>query len=88
MKKRICGLAAALTAGVCLCTGLSLPASAYQHSEELNQYAVTVGYQVNRERAAYGVYPLYFSSSMDDAAETRAIELASNFSSTRPDGSD
>lgn len=25
---------------------------------------------------------------MDDAAETRAIELASNFSSTRPDGSD
>lgn len=88
MKKRICGLAAVLTAGVCLCTGLSLPASAYQHSEELNQYAVTVGYQVNRERAAYGVYPLYFSSSMDDAAETRAIELASNFSSTRPDGSD
>lgn len=87
MKKRIFGLAAALTAGVCLCTGLSLPVSAIQHSEELNQYVRSVCIQVNRERAAYGAYPLYFSASLDDAAETRAIELASNFSNTRPNGS-
>lgn len=85
MKKWIARLTAVLTAGMCLCTGLSLPASATD-AATLQQYETEVLIQVNRERAAYGLDPLYTAASIQLAAERRAAECITSFSHTRPDG--
>lgn len=85
MKKWIARLTAVLTAGMCLCTGLSLPASATD-AATLQQYETEVLIQVNRERAAYGLDPLYTAASIQLAAEKRAVECITSFSHTRPDG--
>lgn len=68
MKKWIARLIAVLTAGMCLCTGLSLPAAATD-AATLQQYETEVLIQVNRERAAYGLDPLYTAASIQLAAE-------------------
>ena len=90
MKKRICGLAAALTAGVCLCTGLSLPASAVS-LDELGDYSTAAAIQLNRVRAFWGIKPFYTvskDSALAQATLKRAMEYLTTKSDTRPDGSD
>lgn len=90
MKKRICGLAAALTAGVCLCTGLSLPASAVIMND-LNDYCTDAAIQLNRVRAFWGLKPFYSvstDSALAQAVLKRSEEYLTTKSGTRPDGSD
>lgn len=54
---------------------------------DLNQYANEVIEIVNKERAAEGLDPLSYNSTLSTAAFLRAEELVESFSHDRPDGS-
>lgn len=81
------GLTAAVTAAVCLGSIPTLAVKTNTDDAALKRYANQVIVLVNRERAAYGLYPLYGSAIMQTAAAERAEECTELFDHTRPDGS-
>ena len=55
--------------------------------ESSSDFGSSVLALVNSYRSSAGFSPLKYSSAMQKAADTRAMECASSFSHTRPDGS-
>lgn len=68
---------------------LTLPTAhgaAVYESDELREYAYQVAAIVNRERQANGLPMLRYSDTLSEAANTRAREIQTYFSHTRPNG--
>lgn len=61
--------------------------SSSSDSTSTNTYAAQVLNLVNEERAKSGLSPLTLDASASSAAQTRAKEIVSTFSHTRPNGS-
>ena len=60
--------------------------SALYDSEELAGYAERIAGLVNSERESYGLDPVALSPVLSEAANTRAKEIITSFSHTRPNG--
>jgi len=59
-----------------------------KNDTDTSQYLQEVLDLVNKERAEAGLAPLALDEKLNEAAKVRAQEITSNFSHTRPDGTD
>ncbi len=92
MKRLSTKIIAVTVAAIPLSATVAVDASAATKSalndDTLANYAEEMLILVNREREAEGLDPLYTTSSLQQAATTRAEEIAVTFDHTRPDGTE